>query len=60
MEICSVVEQNAELRRSAFKPTSPAAHAVVDQLLCVMEKTEYDELLSPASRVWAACLGHSA
>uniref|UniRef100_A0A0D9XG29 DUF7792 domain-containing protein n=1 Tax=Leersia perrieri TaxID=77586 RepID=A0A0D9XG29_9ORYZ len=47
MEICSVAEQNSDLRRSAFKPTSPAARAVVDQLLHVVEKAEYDDLLIP-------------
>jgi hypothetical protein len=53
MEICRVAEQNAELRRSAFKPTSPAARAVVDQLLRVVERAEYDELLVPC----ITCLG---
>ncbi|KAJ0076957.1 hypothetical protein Patl1_36080 [Pistacia atlantica] len=33
VEITAVAEKNAELRRSAFKPTSPAAKAVVEQLL---------------------------
>ncbi|KAG8048203.1 hypothetical protein GUJ93_ZPchr0008g12205 [Zizania palustris] len=47
MEICLVAEQNADLRRSAFKPTSPAARAVVDQLLRVVQKADYDELLIP-------------
>jgi hypothetical protein len=47
MEICYVAEQNSDLRRSAFKPTSPAARAVVDQLLRVVEKAEYDDLLIP-------------
>ncbi|KAM0906337.1 hypothetical protein ACQ4PT_016820 [Festuca glaucescens] len=47
MEICSVAEQNSDLRRSAFKPTSPAARAVVDQLLRIVEKAEYDDLLIP-------------
>ncbi|KAL5201310.1 hypothetical protein ABZP36_035664 [Zizania latifolia] len=47
MEICSVAEKNSDLRRSAFKPTSPAARAVVDQLLRVVEKAEYDDLLIP-------------
>ncbi|XP_020163688.1 uncharacterized protein [Aegilops tauschii subsp. strangulata] len=47
MEICRVAEQNADLRRSAFKPTSPAARAVVDQLLRVVTKAEYDDLLIP-------------
>ncbi|KAI4342407.1 hypothetical protein MLD38_027040 [Melastoma candidum] len=44
MEIAAVAEENAELRRSAFKPTSPAARAVVDQLLRIIEKEE-SELL---------------
>nr|ACN33956.1 unknown [Zea mays] len=47
MEICCVAEQNSDLRRSAFKPTSPAARAVVDQFLRVVEKAEYDDLLIP-------------
>ncbi|KAM0873588.1 hypothetical protein ACQ4PT_037976 [Festuca glaucescens] len=47
MEICSVAEQNSDLRRSAFKPTSPAARAVVDQFLRIVEKAEYDDLLIP-------------
>uniref|UniRef100_A0ACD5YFK7 Uncharacterized protein n=1 Tax=Avena sativa TaxID=4498 RepID=A0ACD5YFK7_AVESA len=47
MEICSVAEQNSDLRRSAFKPTSPAARAVIDQLLRIVEKAEYDDLLIP-------------
>ncbi|XP_004974142.1 uncharacterized protein LOC101786384 [Setaria italica] len=53
MEICRVAEQNPELRRSAFKPTSPSARAVVDQLLRVVEKADYDELLVPC----ITCLG---
>ncbi|TVU04622.1 hypothetical protein EJB05_47745, partial [Eragrostis curvula] len=53
LEICRVAEQNPELRRSAFKPTSPAARAVVDQLLRVVEKADYDELLVPC----ITCLG---
>ncbi|KAL4585011.1 hypothetical protein LXL04_009624 [Taraxacum kok-saghyz] len=47
VEITAVAEQHPELRRSAFKPTSPAARAVVDQLLKIMEKGESD-LLIPA------------
>ncbi|XP_030450202.2 uncharacterized protein LOC115672537 [Syzygium oleosum] len=46
MEIADVAEQNSELRRSAFKPTSPAARAVVDQLLKVIEKGESHLLLT--------------
>lgn len=47
MEITSVAEQHAELRRSAFKPTSPSAKAVVDQLLKVIIKGEESDLLIP-------------
>ncbi|XP_022762280.1 uncharacterized protein LOC111308231 [Durio zibethinus] len=45
MEITSVAEQNAELRRSSFKPTSPAAKAVVEQLLKIIEKADSDLLV---------------
>ncbi|XVE93824.1 hypothetical protein REPUB_Repub01dG0228000 [Reevesia pubescens] len=45
MEITALAEQNAELRRSSFKPTSPAAKAVVDQLLKVVEKADSDLLV---------------
>ncbi|KAK9162416.1 hypothetical protein Syun_003318 [Stephania yunnanensis] len=47
MEITAVGEENPDLRRSAFKPNSPAAKAVFDQLLRVIEKGEYSELLIP-------------
>ena len=46
MEITAVAEQNSDLRRSAFKPTSPAAKAVVEQLLKIIEKADSD-LLRP-------------
>jgi hypothetical protein len=46
-EICRVAEDDADLRRAAFKPSSPAARAVVDQLLRVVEKADYDDLLIP-------------
>ncbi|XP_010271558.1 PREDICTED: uncharacterized protein LOC104607588 [Nelumbo nucifera] len=46
MEITAVAEQDTELRRSAFKPNSPAAKAVVDQLLRIIEKAD-SELLVP-------------
>ncbi|XVF45500.1 hypothetical protein PTKIN_Ptkin02bG0211600 [Pterospermum kingtungense] len=49
MEITAVAEQNPELRRSSFKPTSPAAKAVVEQLLKVIEKADSD-LLVPCIR----------
>ncbi|KAM7479425.1 hypothetical protein LguiA_027638 [Lonicera macranthoides] len=45
MEITAVAEQHAELRRSAFKPTSPTCKAVVDQLLRIIEKEEPDLIL---------------
>ena len=45
MEITALAEQSAELRRSAFKPTSLAAKAVVDQLLNIMEKANSDLLV---------------
>ncbi|XP_073012474.1 uncharacterized protein [Typha latifolia] len=47
MEICRVAEQDGDLRRSAFKPSSPTARAVVDQLLRIVEKADYDDLLVP-------------
>ncbi|XP_042423541.1 uncharacterized protein LOC122011192 [Zingiber officinale] len=46
MEICRVAEQDSDLRRSAFKPSSPAARAVVDQLLRIVHKAD-DDLLVP-------------
>ncbi|QCE16895.1 vacuolar protein 8 [Vigna unguiculata] len=49
MEITAVSEQHAELRRSAFKPTAPAAKAVLDQLLRVIENEQID-LLVPCIR----------
>ncbi|KAJ7953129.1 Armadillo repeat only [Quillaja saponaria] len=45
MEITTVAEEDAELRRSAFKPNSPACKAVVDQLLIIIEKADSDLLL---------------
>ncbi|KAJ7944162.1 Armadillo repeat only [Quillaja saponaria] len=45
MEITTVAEKDAELRRSAFKPNSPACKAVVDQLLKIIEKADSDLLL---------------
>uniref|UniRef100_A0A0C9S9Q4 TSA: Wollemia nobilis Ref_Wollemi_Transcript_7128_2215 transcribed RNA sequence n=1 Tax=Wollemia nobilis TaxID=56998 RepID=A0A0C9S9Q4_9CONI len=46
MEIAAVAEQNAELRRSTFKTNSPAAKALVDQLLRIIEGDD-SELLVP-------------
>lgn len=47
MEITRVAEEDPDLRRAAFKPTSPTARAVVDQLLRIVDKAEYDDLLVP-------------
>lgn len=49
MEITGVAEDNTDLRRTAFKPTSPAAKAVVDQLLKVVTDADSD-LLIPCIR----------
>ncbi|CAI9780561.1 unnamed protein product [Fraxinus pennsylvanica] len=46
MEITAVAEEDADLRRSAFKPNSPACKAVVDQILRIIE-IGYSELLVP-------------
>lgn len=45
MEIAAVAEQHSELRRSAFKPNSPAAKAVVEQFLRIIEKADSDLLV---------------
>ncbi|EEF28581.1 uncharacterized protein LOC8287926 [Ricinus communis] len=45
MEITAVAEKDADLRRSAFKPNSPACKAVIDQLLKIIEKADSDLLL---------------
>lgn len=47
MEISKVAEHNLALRQSAFKPSSPAAKAVVEQLLRIVRNGVYDELLFP-------------
>jgi len=39
-EITAVAEKDAELRRSAFKPNSPACKAIVDQVLKIIEKED--------------------
>ncbi|KAK3224313.1 hypothetical protein Dsin_011338 [Dipteronia sinensis] len=45
MEITAVAELDTELRRSAFKPNSPACKAVVDQLLKIIEMGDSDLLI---------------
>ncbi|XP_057749330.1 uncharacterized protein LOC130968192 [Arachis stenosperma] len=50
MEITAVAEEHPDLRRSAFKPTSPAAKAVVEQFLNVIKKGDDSDLLIPCVR----------
>ncbi|KAK7367293.1 hypothetical protein VNO80_09302 [Phaseolus coccineus] len=44
-EITAVAEKDPELRKSAFKPNSPACKAVVDQVVKIMEKADSDSIL---------------
>ncbi|CAN6578408.1 unnamed protein product [Malus baccata var. baccata] len=48
MEIAVVAESNPDLRRAAFKPNSPAAKAILDQLLRVIQEEANQELQIPA------------
>ncbi|XP_022738604.1 uncharacterized protein LOC111291229 [Durio zibethinus] len=50
MEITTVAESNADLRRAAFKTNSPAANAVLDQLLRVIQEETSPTLQIPAIR----------
>lgn len=50
MEITVAAESNAELRRSAFKTNSPAAKAVLDQLLRLIHEESDAMLQTPAIR----------
>ncbi|KAK3006635.1 hypothetical protein RJ639_016413 [Escallonia herrerae] len=50
MEITAVAAQDADLRRAAFKPNSPACKAVVDQVLKIIDKAD-SELLVPCVKV---------
>ncbi|XP_044491072.1 uncharacterized protein LOC123215079 [Mangifera indica] len=45
VEITAVAEKHPDLRRTAFKPTYPAAKAVVEKLLHVIEKADSDLLI---------------
>nr|DAA06353.1 TPA_inf: ARO1-like protein 1 [Lotus japonicus] len=45
MEITEVAEKDPELRRSAFKPNSPACKAVVDQVLKIIDEEDTDLLI---------------
>ncbi|KVH98908.1 Armadillo, partial [Cynara cardunculus var. scolymus] len=48
MELATVAELNADLRRQAFKPNSPAARTVLDQLLRVVNQEHNPKLVVPA------------
>ncbi|KAI4328178.1 hypothetical protein L6164_020556 [Bauhinia variegata] len=48
MEITTAAETNADLRRAAFKTNSPAAKAVVEQLLRVIKEVDSPPLQIPA------------
>ncbi|GLT36614.1 hypothetical protein SLA2020_109810 [Shorea laevis] len=48
MEITAAAESDADLRRSAFRTNSPAAKAVVDQLLRVIKELDSPTLQIPA------------
>ncbi|CAL0331918.1 unnamed protein product [Lupinus luteus] len=45
MEITAMAEKDADLRRSAFKPTSPTYKAIVDQMIKIVEKADSDLLI---------------
>ncbi|KAL0416968.1 UNVERIFIED_CONTAM: hypothetical protein Slati_3528700 [Sesamum latifolium] len=49
MEITGVADKDADLRRSAFKPTAPAVKAVLDQFLGIIRREE-QHLLIPSIR----------
>ncbi|KAL4373559.1 hypothetical protein HN51_007423 [Arachis hypogaea] len=48
MEITAAAESNADLRRAAFKTNSPAAKAVVEQLLRMIKEVDNPSLRIPA------------
>lgn len=48
MEITGAAESNADLRRAAFKTNSPAAKAVVDQLIRLIKEVDTPTLQIPA------------
>lgn len=50
MEITAAAESNADLRRATFKTNSPAAKAVVDQLLRIIKDSDDPSLQIPAIR----------
>ncbi|TKY69909.1 primary-amine oxidase [Spatholobus suberectus] len=50
MEITAAAESNADLRRAAFKTNSPAAKAVVEQLLRIINEVDSPALQVPAMK----------
>lgn len=50
VEITAAAESNADLRRAAFKTNSPAAKAVVDQLLRIIQESDDPSLQVAAIR----------
>ncbi|KAK7309729.1 hypothetical protein RJT34_06689 [Clitoria ternatea] len=50
MEITAAAESNADLRRAAFKTNSPAAKAVVEQLLRIIKEVDSPALQIPAMK----------
>ncbi|CAA0833130.1 armadillo repeat only 4 [Striga hermonthica] len=58
MEITAAAESNADLRRAAFKTNSPAAKAVVDQLLRVIKQSDDVRMQSAAIRA-VGCLART-
>ncbi|KAJ4877909.1 armadillo repeat only 4 [Raphanus sativus] len=50
MEIASAAESNADLRRAAFKTNSPAAKAVIDQMMWIIKEIDSPVLKIPAIR----------
>lgn len=47
MELAAVAELHADLRQVAFKPNSPAARVILDQLLRVLNEENSPQLLIP-------------
>jgi len=58
MEIAAVAESNPDLRRAAFKPSSPPAKAVLDQLLRVIQEGSSPTLQIPAIKA-IGCLART-
>ncbi|CAA2969544.1 uncharacterized protein LOC111408457 [Olea europaea var. sylvestris] len=58
MELAAVAESNADLKRTAFKPTSPAGKAVLDQLLRVINEESSVSLLIPSTKA-IGCLART-